>query len=397
MATTPVDDTSDQPPADPAWEDEYWEDDWQDDDEFVYVPPEGGVGRKILAVAVCLAVFVFLVLGMGGWWMWTQLNGSGTKTAVTFTVPRDATNQQIANLLEDQRIIGDATIFRYYSRVKNLSGIKAGEYDGLYTNDSMDHVINRLKQGPSKPATVPYVEVTFPEGLWLSQSIATMKKAFPAMTDEDILAAFTKLQSTNHPADKSWDGFLFPAKYQVAETDQRDPAKLMQQMVTAFDRTADDLGLADASQKLAGVAGKRTITPYDALIVASLVEEEAKLPEDRPRIARVIYNRLLRGMKLEIDATVVFALGVPTETLTQSQLQTDSPYNTRRYAGLPPTPISSPGKASLEAALNPSTEAGSDQWLYYVLVDKDGRHFFTGNYDEFTAKANEARANGVFE
>lgn len=394
MTTTPVDDTP-EPGTRDEWED--WDDEAWEDDDFVYVPPEGGVGRKILAIVVCLALFVFLVLGTGGWWMWTQLNGTGAKVAVTFTVPRDATTAQIANLLEDQDIVGDATIFRYYARLKGLSGIKAGEYDGMFTNDSMDHVINRLRQGPSKPATVPYVEVTFPEGLWLTESVATMKKAFPEMTDEQILAAFASLQSTYHPADKPWDGFLFPAKYQVAETDVREPAKLLQQMVTAFDRTADDVGLAEAPQKLAGATGSRQLTPYEVLIVASLIEEEAKLPEDRPRIARVIYNRLLRGMKLEIDATVVFALGQQTETLTRSQLQVDSPYNTRRYAGLPPTPIASPGKASLEAALNPSTEPGSDRWLYYVLVDTDGRHFFTGNYDEFLAKADEARRNGVFE
>jgi UPF0755 protein len=316
---------------------------------------------------------------------------------VAFVIPANATTVQIANQLEDEGIVGSSSIFRYYAKVKGLGTIKAGEYDGLFTNDSMDHVINRLKQGPSKAATVPYEEVTFPEGLWLTETVAAMKKAFPDMDDGEILAAFNGLQSAYHPEGKPWDGFLFPARYRVEEPDRGDEAKLLQQMVTAFDQNADDAGLDDAGAKLAGQVGTRTMTPYEVLTVASMVEAEAKLPEDRPRIARVIYNRILRGMRLDIDATTLYAIGQRTETLTQSQLQTDSPYNTRRNSGLPPSPITSPGRASIDAALNPSSEDGSDQWIYYVLVDTDGRHFFTGSAQEFQAKANDARARGVFK
>jgi UPF0755 protein len=135
-----------------------------------------------------------------------------------------------------------------------------------------------------------------------------------------------------------------------------------------------------------------TITPYDALIVASLVEAEAKVPEDRPKIARVIYNRLAQGMTLGIDATVLYALQERGDTLTQSDLATDSPYNTRVNRGLPPTPINSPGQASLEAALAPA----DGDWLYYVLTDADGHHYFTNSFSDFQRAVDDARDRGVF-
>jgi UPF0755 protein len=125
--------------------------------------------------------------------------------------------------------------------------------------------------------------------------------------------------------------------------------------------------------------------------VASLVEEEAKTDGDRPKIARVIYNRVAEDMKLEIDATVPYALGMHKTELTQSDLEVDSPYNTRRYKGLPPTPIAAPGRASLEAALNP--EEGP--WIFYVLADAEGNHFFTDDYDEFLQKKEEGQEAGL--
>jgi UPF0755 protein len=162
--------------------------------------------------------------------------------------------------------------------------------------------------------------------------------------------------------------------------------------VAAFDSVSNQAGLPDATAKLQGVAGSRQITPYQALIVASLVEAEAKVPEDRAKIARVIYNRMAQGMTLGIDATVLYAIGERTDSLTNSQLQTDSPYNTRLKAGLPPTPINSPGQASIEAALNPA----EGDWLYYVLTDTEGHHYFTDSYSDFQRAVKDAQDRGVF-
>jgi UPF0755 protein len=151
-------------------------------------------------------------------------------------------------------------------------------------------------------------------------------------------------------------------------------------------------GLPNASTTLKGVAGNHVVTPYEALIVASLVESEAKVDEDRPKIARVIYNRLARGEPLGIDASVLYAIHQRKANLTDSDLKTASPYNTRLKAGLPPTPINSPGQKSIDAALNPAP----GDWLYYVLTDKDGHHYFTNNAADFQRAVNDAKARGVF-
>jgi UPF0755 protein len=123
---------------------------------------------------------------------------------------------------------------------------------------------------------------------------------------------------------------------------------------------------------------------YDILKVASLIEEEAKIDEDRPKIARVIYNRLDRDMTLGIDATTRYAVGkIAGEPLTQSDLDSDSPYNTRKARGLPPTPISMPTRASIEAALNPTPD---QRWIYYVLTNEggvEGAHRFVNTSREF--------------
>jgi len=121
------------------------------------------------------------------------------------------------------------------------------------------------------------------------------------------------------------------------------------------------------------------------------VEEEARVDEDRAKVARVIYNRLAAGEPLGIDATSCYEKGEIPCSLTESELASDSPYNTRNRAGLPPTPITSPGRASIEAALNPA----EGPWRWYVLADADGHHAFTDDYDEFLRLKAECAAQGL--
>jgi UPF0755 protein len=155
-------------------------------------------------------------------------------------------------------------------------------------------------------------------------------------------------------------------------------------MVGAFDNTATQAGVQDAAAH-AGVA------PYDAIVVASLIEKEAKVDEDRPMIARVIYNRLTKNMKLGVDATVDYALGVHKAQLTNADLAIDSPYNTRKFPGLPPTPIAAPGRKALDAALNPTP----GPWLFYVLADANGRHAFATTDAEFEQLRRQAQQKGL--
>jgi UPF0755 protein len=134
------------------------------------------------------------------------------------------------------------------------------------------------------------------------------------------------------------------------------------------------------------------LSVYDGLVIASLIEREAALDDERPIIASVVFNRLDVEMPLQIDATVVYALrGMPDGGLSLEDLQIDSPYNTYRYIGLPPTPISGSRLASLRAAAAPA----DTDFIYYVLASEDGAHAFTADYDEFLLLQEQARENGL--
>jgi UPF0755 protein len=166
------------------------------------------------------------------------------------------------------------------------------------------------------------------------------------------------------------EGFLFPATYEFLGT--TTTKQLVNKQLVAFNRNWARVDLAYSRSK--------NLTAYDVLIIASMVEKETLAPEERPLVAAVIYNRLKLGMPLGIDATIRYGLGVPgTESLRQSHLNSDTPYNTRRFAGLPPTPIANPGLASMQAAAHPANE----KYLYFARKPDKVHHFFTANEDEF--------------
>jgi UPF0755 protein len=143
-------------------------------------------------------------------------------------------------------------------------------------------------------------------------------------------------------------------------------------MVAQLDSTMTDLNVASAHERF-------NLTPYEVLIVASLIQEETKVPEEGPKVAQVIYNRLRQGIPLGIDATSRYEAVLEGRDRGDVDFTSDSPYNTRRQQGLPPTPIAAPGRASIEAALNPE----DGPWIYYVLEDAEGHHFFTDSDNEF--------------
>ncbi len=166
------------------------------------------------------------------------------------------------------------------------------------------------------------------------------------------------------------EGFLFPATYEF--TGDTTTRALVRKQLAAFASAWDELDLKYARSK--------NLTPYDVLIIGSMVEEEVQVPKERPLVAAVIYNRLRVGLPLGIDATIRYGLGIaPTEPIHESELASNSPYNTRRFTGLPPTPISNPGLASLRAAARPANV----DFLYFVRKPDCKSHFFTADEDEF--------------
>jgi UPF0755 protein len=244
--------------------------------------------------------------------------------------------------------------------------------------------------GHKQPATTAVAapkpfRIVFPEGFTREDmanrvhDVAEIAKRergrTPLLSKRDYLAASARRRLIPGFGRRPLEGFLFPATYQF--TARTSSAQLVNNQVAAFLRNWKSINLAYARSK--------NLTPYDVLIIASMVEKEAVAPEERPKIARVIYNRLHRRMTLGIDATIRYGLHVPgTESLRESQLESSNPYNTRKFPGLPPTPIASPGLASLQAAAHPI----AGDWLYFVRKPDKVHHFFTASLDEFNAYKN---------
>jgi uncharacterized YceG family protein len=174
---------------------------------------------------------------------------------------------------------------------------------------------------------------------------------------------------------RTLEGFLFPATYEFFP--QTTSAQLVKDQLAAFCKNWEQVDLR--------YARSRNLTPYDVLIIASMVEKETLSPDERQLVAAVIYNRLRKRMALGIDATLRYGLDIPpTEAIRQSQLESDSPYNTRKHAGLPPTPIANPGLASMQAAAHPAKV----DYLYFVRKPDKKHHFFTASFEEFQRYAN---------
>jgi len=234
----------------------------------------------------------------------------------------------------------------------------------------------------------PSFRIVFPEGFTRKEMVARVgavrqiavqkRKLKPTITQKGYDAATkqAKVPVGFRGDARGIEGFLFPATYELTEK------------TTARELVADQLGFFEQNWKKVDLseARQKNLTPYDVLIIASMVEKETVVPSERPLVAAVIYNRLRIGMPLGIDATIRYGLDVPgTESLRQSHLSSDNPYNTRNRQGLPPTPIANPGLASMQAAAHPAEV----DYLYFVRKGSSDEHFFTASEAEFYRKACE--------
>ena len=235
------------------------------------------------------------------------------------------------------------------------------------------------------PKTLKTADVTIPEGYTRSQMAEVAKKAGLQGDYEKVTSKAPKgfdIEKTGAPTDASLEGFLFPATYNLEKGASVDT--LVKDQLSAFN---DNFAQVDISR-----AKKKNLTEYDVVTIASMIEREVLVPKERPLVAAVIYNRLAQGIPLGIDATLRYDLDNFDKPLTESDLATDSPYNTRLVQGLPPSPIANPGLDSLKAAAEP---ADVDYLYYVVKPDTCGEHYFTDDYDDFLAasdKYNSARA-----
>lgn len=325
---------------------------------------------KILA-ALAVVVGVVGIAAVGGL-LYLRSIGVWSSTAepgrpVDIRIPEGATASEIGELLVDEGVIESALAWRITLYLEGGDDhIEAGNYQ-MFHGLSPKDALGLLSEG----ATVEFVTVTFPEGSWV-RDFARIVGRNTHIDAADFLEALASGEVTSElmPREvESFEGLLFPSTYQVIEDDTA---------VTIAQRIVDEM-----ERQVAGIDFSRIeemgYSLYDAINVASMVEAEAKRDDERAKVASVIYNRLEVGERLGIDATVLYALGEHKEELTVSDLAIDSPYNTRLYAGLPPTPIGAPGRESLEAAADPAP----GDLFFYVVSDCEGRHAFSETAAQF--------------
>lgn len=350
-------------------------------DEEVEEQPRRGRGRRVAAALAVLLLVLVLAAGAVVFYINGRVNPSGGPgEEVALTIPNGSTPSDIGDLLDAEGIISDARIWDVYLRVQGAEPFLAGDYT-FRRNSAMGDAVAVLEGGP---ALADFANVTIPEGLTIGEVVTAVVEsgAVDGARFFELVASGTYRSRFQPPEVATLEGLLFPETYRLEEGEGEEV--LLERMIATLDDVATELGYDDALAR----TGR---SPYEVLVIASLIEAEAKVDEDRARISQVIYNRLAEPMTLGIDATVYYALGRRGGALTESDLAFDSPYNTRVVAGLPPTPIALPGRASLEAALNP--EPGP--WLYYVLSDASGLHAFSEGYDEFLANVQAAREKGL--
>ena len=347
-------------------------------DEPVYEPfpePRQRGGRRWLKILLAMTLAMLLLLAGVGVWAQKQIDPGAPGERISVVIPRGSTTAQIAAILDEHGVISSARLFRVYVRVKGEGPFQAGNYQ-LRKNDSFDDVLAVLGKGAKADSD----RLTIPEGLTLVE-IADRVGRLEGRSAAKFLQLARSGQVVSPfspPGNTNLEGLLYPSTYELKKGE--DELSILRRMVDAFAVAGQQVGLQDSQAKVG-------LTPYEVVIVASMIEREARIPDERGMVARVVYNRLEKGIRLGIDATIRYGVNRPTQPLRRSDLDTDGPYNTRTRAGLPPTPIAAPGEATLHAALNPTP----GPWIYYVLADKSGRHTFATTDAEFTKAVQECR------
>ena len=321
---------------------------------------------KRLALLLLLAL---VVVGAGAWWIYSRVNEPyrGYTAAEQFVdIPNGSGPVGIGQRLVDAGIVRDAWTFRAAVLISGRARqLKAGDYRFDAPIDALE-VIDKIRRGDIYRRLL-----TFREGLTIAEmAVVYEQKGFGSAADFITAASDPAAIRDLDPAARDLEGYLFPETYAVPRgTSARD---VVGWMVTGFTKAFDD--------ELRAAAAADGLTVRQAVSLAALVEEETATPEERPLVAAVYRNRMKMGMPMQADPTVIYALqkaGKYHGNLTREHLQLDSPYNTYRYPGLPPGPIASPGRASLQATVHPAPVG----YVYFVSKN-DGTHAFATTLEE---------------
>jgi len=354
---------------------------------------EAKVVRRIVFILTIVLVLLVAGLGVGGYFYIKNALlpvDETSKEEITIEIPIGSTATGIAQILEDEGIIRDARVFKYYVKFKNEAGFMAGEYT-LKPSMNIAEVIEAIKTG-SVMQEVAF-QITIPEGKQLTQIaqiiaektnqehdqvfeqlndsefIAGLMEKYPDILTEDIL---------NEQVIYPLEGYLFPATYPFYK---EDPS-LEEIVTTMLDKTQSVI-LEYIPQ-----AEEKGLSVHELLTLSSLIEEEATEKVDRDKISSVFYNRMDTGMKLQTDPTVLYAHGEHKDRVYYKDLEIDSPYNTYQNYGLPPGPIANAGTMSIEAALNPA-----DIDSLYFLATPSGEVLYSKTLEEHNRKKDEHITN----
>jgi UPF0755 protein len=327
---------------------------------------------RALLFLVRLGIVVALVAGAGLFWFVKEISrpANAAGKPVVFEVPSGASGRSIAQTLEEKGLITNAMAFRLLLKVKEKkqgATLRAG-YFSVDPSEDLKDVLDQLLEGD-----VLTRKATIPEGYTLEQTAQALEKQGVCRGEDLWEAIHSDKRDLGWKFPDELEGYLFPSTYEFPW--ECTGAMALRQMTDEFK--------ASVAPVWARYQATAPLSFKDCIILASLVEREAQVPSERPTIASVYVNRIRKGMKLECDATVQYALGKQKAVLLYADLEIASPYNTYRYAGLPPGPICSPGLASIEAAMHPK----KTEYLFYVRNDikDDGSHVFGRDFYEHEA------------
>ncbi|OEH91519.1 endolytic transglycosylase MltG [Bacillus solimangrovi] len=350
---------------------------------------EASIVRKIVLSVVLVLGILLLGGGIGGFFYLQSamepIDPTSEKT-VNVTIPIGSSTRAIANILEENDIIKDARVFRYYIKFRNETGFQAGDYE-FSPSMTIDEILAKLKTGKVMKDAV--FKVTIPEGRHMEEIASILSKKtdyseeeimnklndqayiqnlielYPSVLSDELLD-----QTIRYPL----EGYLFPATYEFYE-ETPSLEKIIEKMISKTESV-----LAPYQNTISEGA----YSVHEILTMASLIEEEATELADRETISSVFYNRLELGMPLQTDPTVLYSLGKHSVQITYEDLEVKSAYNTYQNNGLTPGPIASPGETSIQAALSPS----ETDYLYFY-ARPNGEVLFTRTLDEHNNVKNQ--------
>ncbi len=335
--------------------------------------------KTVLLILLIIFLLGAVAAGGAGYYVYRSLQPMAQGEPVEVSIPSGTGSAGIAKLLEDKGIIRSGMVFSGYLKVKQEGGrFQAGNYQ-LAPGMTLAEITDKLNRGDVIKEEM--IRFTIPEGYTVLQ-IADKLAADGIVNKESFLAlaadatkwtqAWVKSIPDNNQLRYRLEGYLFPETYEMKK--ESTEQAILERLLSEWERKQKSLPQGWEAQ-----LDKLGLDLHGILTVASLVEREVAVDEERPLVAGVIYNRLKQKMPLQIDATVQYLFDKQKERLFEKDLQTQSPYNTYLNSGLPPGPIASPGLLSIKAALYPE----ETKYLFYVTKkDGSGRHLFAETFEE---------------